>query len=672
MGKSVASHIERVGCLGKRGMRRALRPLFLAAPLLTAAASAQAGQYTLLGLRDFRQNVAASYNYYESVSSHKAGRISSSMQGLTESYGVGVGYSILHPSILKGEAQVEIAAEQEADHDNTKGGSSSNDKRIEYGIKGIFLSRGYSPVSFSSSSATITARPQFSNSYRVETANQNLIWNLKNRTLPASLSLSKVSSVTDGRQSDTSTQSQTVQIAFGHDAGSVSHTTFSLGMSSHRMTLLQTGLSEDYREASSELTNLLSWYDERALRRTVDTRFVIEQRSGRNAGTHQSVGSNVQWQLGKALSASLSGSKNRNDDSNGTSDSQGIAGSLSHKFLQAIYTNLGGSFTKGDFSDGSDTTRSSNAGVRYDNELPGHTLLSLGYNYNYSIQDRERTALRLNGYETVTLEPVFPQYATLSGTNIDTSTVQLYLDPGRSLPFTDFTVVDSGFATRLMINSNPGASLLYAAYSYRQSPRVKFATTAQNVSGRLLFLGGRHSVHADYNWSGQEIMGGSDPSATLAGSSQLRVGWEMKAHPHTASVNYSAIKSSSQDLQNVDLNWTHVYQSGPARLSTHASDRYSWYPETGSGGGKQRWDNSLLVSSTYSRPLIRNFKGSLKLGYFNLTSDSANSNMINTEVGLDGRYGKTSVTLESSFNLGFSSSGYSRNQSVMMKIRRMF
>lgn len=672
MGKSVASHIETAASPGGRGMRRVVRALLFAVPFLVAAASAQAGQYTLLTLHDFRQSAMASYDYYDSVSSHKAGKISSTMQGLTESYGVSVGYSILHPSLLKGDAQLEIAAEQEADRDSAKGRSSSNDNRIEYGVKGTLLSRGYSPVSFSANSAVITARPQFSNSYRVESANQTLIWTLKNRTVPASFSLIKSSSSTDGQENDTSSKARSLQISFGHDAGTVSHTRLTMGLSSHQMTLLQTGLSDDYKEASTELTNLLSWYDERALRRTVDTRFVIQQRSGRNAGTQQSLGSSAQWQLGKALSASLSGSKNRNDDSNGSSNSEGIAGGLSHKFLQGIYTNVGGSLTKGNYSDGSDSTESWNAGGRYENELPRHTLLSLGYNYNYAVQDRQRTALRLNGYETLTLDPVFPQYQTLSGTNVDGTTVELYLDPGRSLPFTDFSVVSQGFTTRILINSNPGVPILYASYSYRQSPQIKFATTAQNVSGRLKFLGGRHTLQADYNWSDQKLLGGSDPSSTLSGSSHLRLGYELKAQPHTLSLNYSALKSSSQDLQDVTLNWTHVYQSGAARLATQASDRYAWFSENGSGGGKERWDNSFLISSTYSRPLVRNFKGSLKLGYFNLTSDSASSNMINTEVNLDGRYGNTVLTLESSLNLGFASSGYSRNETVMMKVRRMF
>lgn len=672
MGKSVASHIERAGNPGKNGVRRALRAVFFAAPLTVAAVSAQAGQYTLLSLHDFRQSVMASYNYYDSVSSHKAGKISSTMQGMTESYGVNVGYSILHPSLLKGDAQVEIAAEQEADHDSSRGRSSSNDKRIEYGVKGTFLSRGYSPVSFSTSSAVITARPQFSNSYRIESENQSVIWALKNRTLPATLNLTKGSTSTDGQDNDTSSKARSFQFSVGHDAGTLSHTRFTLGTSSHQMTLLQSGLSDDYREATSELTNLLSWNNYRALRRTVDTRFVVQQRSGRNAGTQQNLGSTAQWQLGKALSASLSGSKNRNDDSNGTSDSHAVAGALSHKFLQGIYTNVAGSLSKASFSDGSDSTANWNAGGRYENELPGHTHLSLGYNYSYAVQDRERTALRLNGYETVTLDPVFPQYATLAGSNIDGATLELYLDPGRSIPFTDFGIVASGLTTRLLINSNPGVSLIYAAYSYRQSPKVKFATTAQNVSGRLKLPGGRHTLRGDYSWSDQELLEGSDPSSTLTGSRNLRLGWEMKAHPHTLTLNYSAQKSSSQELQDLDLNWTHVYQSGVATLRTHATDRYSWFSQSGSEGGESRWDNSFLLSSTYSRPLVRNFRGSLKLGYFNLTSDSASSNMINSEINLDGSYGKTVVTLETSLNLGFASSGYSRSQSVMMKVRRMF
>lgn len=652
--------------------RRLCTLLPAAALLLLPAARAEAAAYTLLTLQQLRQFVSTSYNYHDSLSDYDRNKSKSTLHGFSEAYSIGADYSILHRGILNGGFEVSFAANQELSDDSRSGHASTGDNRIEYGVNGSALHRSQIPISFGLNSAVATVRPPFGRTYTVDSQNQHLAWSIRNSLLPVVLTINRSTSATAGTENDTESQSRSVQLSLNNSVGDLSNASLSLGVSSNQQTLLDSATSDLYKDGWLDLSHTLSWHNQRDLRRRLETKYLYRERSGDNSGTQQDLTSQLGWEVGKALNTNLSYSQGRNEDQNGAgSDSQGIAGSLVHQYLNCLYTSLGASMAKGSYSDGTDVTTAWNMALRYSNKLPKDSQMSLGYTYRYVQQDRERTQITLNEFETVEPGEIFPQLIDLMRENIDSSTIRIFLDAGRTLPFTDFSVSFTGVTTRLRLNSDPGVQFLHLSYSYSQSPDMKFATTGQGVSGSLHLFKGKHALKGSYSWTEKELLRGSDPSSTLDGSSQLRFGWESNLNPHVVSLDYASITSGSQDVQSMEAKWVHTYQQRDSSLRSEANDSYSWYASNGAGGSRG-WDNTLKLSSSYSRSLIRNFKGRFTLGYFNFMNQETSSNSFNLSAGMDGNYGKTTISLHASGNLGVSSAGYTRNQSLTLSIRRMF
>ncbi|GFE59861.1 hypothetical protein [Geobacter sp. AOG2] len=643
------------------------------AALTLFPASAEAARFTLLGLSDLRQSAGLSYNYNDSLSKAGTTKNSSTNNDFSESYTIGGGYSILHPRLLRGEATITLSANQMLVNNTTEGGSTGNNTHVSYNVNGIILDRMNYPFNFSASSSNATIRPPFSRAYTLDTEGQSVSFGIPNKHLPVTLTYDRSSSTTHGLADDIDRSSQTASVLFLHRTKELSRTRLFLAQSFDRQTLLGTGTTDNRNDCNLDAANTLSWKNVQGLHRQIDSKFVYHERSGNYPGLQTYFGSFLNWQIGKALDSNLSYTRNRNVDENRANNQESISGSLSQKYLKCLLTNVGGSLAQGSYNDGSDRNASWNANIVYTNELARDGSIRLNYGYQYTIQERKRTDVSLTEVEKVPLGSLFPQFVDLTANNIDSGTVAIFKDAGRTLPFSDFSVVLSGFQTRLLINSDPGVPIIYISYSYRQSPNITFSTSGHTVGGRVGLFGRKFLLHANYSHSDSRILSGTDPSTTIGANTHLAAGIESLLAPHTVSLEYSLNKSVYQNLQHIEALWTHTLSGGKASLLTKANERYSWYENTAAGASNsQGWDNTFLLSTAYSRLIAQNFKGKATLGYYNLFTASATSNRFSIELGLEGNFGRTVVTLDSSANWGVSSSGYSRSQSVTLNVRRIF
>lgn len=641
--------------------------------LLQAPAQGAQARFTLLSANDLRQFVALSYNYQDSLSDYRTGKSSSTNHGFSESYSISASYSILHPRLLRGDASVGLISNQELIDKTGEGVSSSSDNRISYSVNGIMLDRSPFPVNFGAESSTLTMRPPLSRAYTVDSQNQHVSLKIRKKFFPAHFSYARNESTTSGLLEDIKQSSQTASLSLSQNADGLSSTRGALSRTFSEQTLLGSGTTDSRDEISGNLRNTLTWDNWRGLQRRLDTSYSYREESGSYPGTQSSFSSGLGWQIGKALDSRLVYNQSSNKNAESNNSMHGVIGSLTQKYLDCLQTNLGGALGRGSYSDGSDLNASWNAGVSYSNVLPRDSRIGLSYGYQYALQDRTRTAFSLKVVEAVPLTAPFPQFLDLAASNIDSGSIALYRDAGQTLPFTDFSIVLSGVRTRILINSDPGVPVLYLNYSHQQSPEITFSSSGHAIGGRLSLFGARHLLHADYSWSDTRIIDGSDPNSTIGGSTHLKVGLESKLPPHTASLEYASDRNIYQDLQYIHANWTHTLNGRNASLLTRADDRYSWYANKEQGrASHQGWDNTFLLSTAFSRSVIRNVTGKLTLDYLNLLTDSVSSNNIGLGIGLVGNYGRTFVSLDGSTNWSFSSSGTARNQSVSLNARRSF
>jgi|GEM_PF-6666696 len=632
-----------------------------------------APRFTLLSVNDLRQFVAVSYNYQDSLNEYGNRTISSSHHGFSEAYSISAGYSILHPRLLRGDATVSLVSNQELSSNTSEGNASGGNNRISYSVNGIILDRKPYPVNFNVQSSTLMIRPVFNRAYTVDSQGQNVSLYIQNKYVPVTFSYARNESTTTGLDDDIKHTSQTASATFSQNTGNLSSTRLILSQTFNQQTLLGTGTTDHRDEFSADVANALYWENLQGLHRRLDTKYAYRNQSGSYPGSQSNFGSTLGWQLGRALDSRLTYSQSSNQNIQSSNNLKNITGSLTHRYLKCLQTNVGGTFAKGSYNDGSDVNISWNAGIAYTKELPRDSRFWLDYGYQYMLQDRSRTNVSQNVFEPVTLSSIFPQFLDLANQNIDSSTIAFYKDAGQTLPFTDFSVVLSGVQTRILINSDPGIPILYLKYSYQQNPNIKYSTFGHSIGGRLSLLGDKHILHVNYNWSDVQILSGADPNSTLGGSTHLKVGLESKLTPHTLSLNYSSDTNVYQDIQNIDAIWTHAMRVTNASLLTKAEDRYSWYADkTKNTASSQGWDNTFLLSTAYSRLILQNVNGTLTLGYFNLLTSLVSSNKFSLELSLVGNFGRTVITLDSSSNWSFSSSGSARNQSVTLNVRRSF
>lgn len=647
--------------------------LLCAGLVLQGAAPAQAARFTLLSLEGFSQSVAASYDYQNSYTSYQDARTGSTEHGVSESYSISSGYSILHPRLLRGTASLAVTADQELADDSELGDRSGGDNRLSYNLQGILLDRTSFPVNFSAASARYTIRPPFDTSYRVDSGSWNVTWNLKNRLLPASLFLGSSSSATSGAASNTRNGSRSARLSLRHQVAQFSESNLALSLDDYEQNLLDYGTRDEHTEGGADLSNALSWRGPRELQRRLNTRYTYRKRNGGSAGLTDSLASDLRWQIGKSLDGTLRYTRTRNKDEVRSSALQSLSATLSQRYLKALQTNLGASFSRGSYSDGSDLTGSGSLALTYSKELPKGGRATLNYACQYQLQERRRSDFELSVLTTLQPGDLYPRIVDLADRDIVASTLQIFLDEARSLPFSDFSIVLSGALTRIVLNSNPGVPLLYLSYSYRQSPDVTYATTTQAAGSGLSLYGGKLSLQAHYSWSDSDLIAGSDPSSTLGDSSHLKLSAEGILAPHTFTLSYSADDGAYQELHNVEAKWTHTLQGKGASLLSRVEERYSWFANKSSTtGGGDGWDNTFQCSTAYSRTLNPNLKGKLDLAYLNLAAGGTVSNKINLGFSLTGHYGRTLVSLDGAANFGFSSSGSSRNQSVSLNVRRVF
>lgn len=634
-------------------------------------ARAQAARFSILGLGRLRQSATFAYNYQDSVSDYSDNRSTSTQHGFSEGYSLGFEYSILHPRLLNGDADLSFVADQELSNDSAQGSSRSGNNRISYHIKGTVLDRKPNPLIFNLNSALTTVRPPFSNTYTLDSRGENFSWGLRNDILPVLLLVNSTSTTTSGLAADRKNESRTVQISAEHRPAGVSDTKLTLTSGAHRQTLLDSGAIDDSKEARLEFANTLTWNDERSLRRRLDTRYMYFDKSGSNPTQLRNFSSNLGWEVGKALEATASVNMNRTDDMNGASDMKTMNVTLNHQYLRALQTHLGGGVSRGSYNDGSDDAFGWNGGVLYTKELPGESGISLKYDYAQLVQNRDRSLVFLNGFTSIEVAAPFPLDVDLMQENVDPASLRIFLDEGRTLPFTGFSILFSGTFTRLRINTDPGTPRLYLSYAYRQSPQVKFETVSQSVGSQLSMNNGRHTATFTYSWTDRSILDGGDPSLVLEDTSTVRAKVQSSLTPHQLSLEYMRQKGAFQDLQSLEAIWTHLLPGRGASLRTEARDRYCWFASSGDRGGAD-WDNTILLTTTYSRSLPGNFKGSLTLGYYNLANSDSINHRISSNLSVDGSYGRTVVSLEGGYGLGFASSGYSSNQSLTLNVRRMF
>lgn len=635
---------------------------------------ADAAPWTLLKLQNLAQGVAGSYHYSgNSTSSEGGGTISSSAQQFREAYHLSGEFALLNPRIINGSANLDLNLNQRRESERSGRTGSASSFTLGYQLSSNLFDRTSVPLSVNAYSLSGTQTPAFSSAFDLESEGLDVTLMIKNRYLPARLSWGNSASQTSGLADDRRQSANSFSMTAQHVVPALSNSNFSFYRTNSHTELLTSGSKSDSADAGVGVANSLDLRFGGNLTRALDSSYSYAKSGGIFAATRHNLTSTFRSALGRALNGSAGYSFATSQTDTQLSRQHTGTLSLSHRLFDSLSTSISGSGSNSTYNDGSDSIYSGSLGLSYSKRLSSASSFGLSYNFGYAVSDRARedTVVQVQS-ERHAIPPADPRLIAVANSTFQGDTLVVI---GAQTLITynsgiDFIVTQTGI--EVLPGRMVGDSELLISYSYLQDPLVSFASIGHGAGARLNLHNNRHSLYSHYFTTSQQLLRGSATNVTLFPTTHLDAGFESRIDLHTCGAEYAWDKNYAGNVQYLKSYW--LYQ-GPLFAGTihgSANDRLAWLAGS-STRGKSSWENSLNLGATYNRSLSQAIAGKLGLGYRNYVSEaSPMANSFSVSANLDGRFGKTAVTVSSSLTWSKSSSAWSQSESVGVSLRRTF
>lgn len=650
--------------------------------LLCSSHSVEAAQLTLLTVNDFAQSVGGSYAYANSSSGSPSGKSSNSSSNIAEYYGMSASYSILTPRLLKGSFSVTLGADQQS-QSGQDSSSKSSSNFLNYNVSGLLFSVKPYPINFIFTKQQTTINPAFTSSYTNDTENVTIGLALHNKFLPAHIQWSSFSTQSSGLNHNFTSSATSTSGTVSYGLG-ISNTSISLSRANSESKQTDSTITNSNATTTASIANSFNWFNRQLLERSLLNTFSYDKATGDFNSENNRFSSTLQWRFGKALTASAGYSYgDRKTDLTEQKD-QSYNFNITHRLFQSLVTNLNYFKNNSQFNDGTQSGTGYGVGISYNKKLPESSSFTASYAFGYAETERNRTNVLVPVVrERYNLPPPdinnLPRSITLLHPSFVSSTIRVYGGVG---DLTSYSSPADYSTTALGIEIPPTSQIttdnldhILITYSYTQDPtNVAYASVSHSIGTQLSLYNGKHLLYANYQTSQQTLLHGEATDVTLAPSKNLTLGISSRLAQHFLSAEYGWNKNAFSEMQYVRASWSHQRAFLDGTLITSANDRYTEYLSGGSSGNNGgAWQNFFSLSSGYNRIIFSSIVANLRLGYTNSYSDSGIMTHSGTaNLNLDGRFGRTTVRLNSNYSETRSLSTWSRSESISVSVNRSF
>lgn len=660
------------------------RLVLLSLLLLLPAGNSLAEFKGLLLLSDFSQSLVLDYGFSGQQSMPKESESSSSLSNyFTESYNVGVEYSILHPNIVNGHLKVGLGLDQQL-FSSASSSSSSSGSRYSYDLDGKIFKISPTPATFSARSETSHIQNPFSSGYDVTTDSYSVGAAFKHKILRLSLGYNGSTTETSGTKTDTRLNSDQFTLRVNNDyknsktdvmlfhsrlsleplssVGTVATThdvSYSI-IGSNLLTLSRSGDS---------LTSIVKYEEKKNMTDTIMKIF--------------SFGESFTWQLGKALSFGA-GYENGISSTSGSSAieateerQQSGTVSLTHRLYKSLSTMLKLQGNQSDGNVGSTRGYFGLASLSYTKKMFKADTLNLNYSQGYSVTERRLTF----GALTALNEPLTAQ---LTGTSqlqqpyvVSTSIVVhdlanplIRYDENR-----DYRLIEigayTGFDFSIIGSRITDGQKLQVTYQYNVDANVNLQSSTHSGSALITFQEGTYSIGANVSQITQKNDTGQANVAEYSNSLSYTLGVTRNKNGKYVNIVYG--KSDSEQLKNEYIEGTFRITRNfmESTVNAQIKDRQTWFGST-SFNATTSSQNSLSLNIDYNKNIFTNANYYLRASYYRFAEAKRERNDIALESGYKWGVGKLLVEATGKVQYRNTDGDNSLDEQLNIRVTRMF
>lgn len=633
-----------------------------------------------LQFKEARQWVDLEYDYEASRSEGGGVTTESSEHNFEERYHFQTLYAFYHHRFLNGRLSFDVGLEQEMFDELGKSGSATG-MEFEYELNGVFFQKRWHPVDFFLESGTEQVARRFARSYELKTDAYGASISFQNRILPTRIGFTHSQSETDGLTLDRTQTNDTVSFTTNHRFRDVSHTTLSIFKGSYSSDIPSAGGLAAANDTETETTDIYfsNRLDLGSGRRSVSLDSVVQRSedTGLNERTVDRWHESLMWRPGKTLRLGAMHSSSSWKAVEREAETVTDRFWISHRLFESFTTDFGFGTKDSRFDTGEEKGRDWDIGFGYRKKLPAQSILTLGYDHEHEVTDRNLESDRIFVFaESLTIDLIDDFLA-----NYDVVESSIVVRSADGLTTyrqgIDYDIQTVGRSTEILIL--PGGLIsagdtIHVDYEYLVNPSIEYATISDAYSASISLFQGLYRFWGSYLRSGEELLSGGTPGYELVESRMYLLGAETKRGWLTCGALYGDMDSTIEAYRYTEGYLRYLRPVGLSRYSLSLRDRITSYEETGfRGGGTGGTENRLLASAGYRRSLpFRRAHFDLASTYLTASGRGRDRSEFMVETGLEMTVGKTVITLSADTTWEWNRDRNIRTDSAFLRIRRYF
>jgi len=645
--------------------------------LALADSDCLAAQRSLLNLNGLRQWVDLGYQYDGSSSKSDRGADRSSHQHrFEETYHAGINYTIYDRRLLTGRLDFDLGANQGVlSEQNVDSGGGSSGAELAYKVDGVIGNRSSIPISFFSSSQKNRVSNPFSRSYDMESDSTGVSVTIKNRHLPALFAYSSFGHQTDGLQLDRKQATETINLVVNNNYQGVSLTEAKVLWISDRTDFLGPAAAQSTDSYAASARNTLTWRPA-AGESSLDSSYLRREEAGTRQSVTSSWDEDLRLRLGRGLQVGLGYGYSADENLTQSKVKNSARGWLQHQFLQNLATRLEVRGSENEYSSGSERSVLGSLNLDYRRNLPGQSVLQLGFGQALGTTDRNLDAQQLFESGESLIVQLFDNY--LGQPDIFPESI-VVRNADRTLIYqqgSDYTVRPDGRRTELVFPAGSPIEqndLLSIAYRYRVSSKLKYSNDTRSLSASLMLYKNLFRAYASLIDSSQKLLSGEDDAGNLNPMQTWVLGFETTLPKLSFGGSYTSQDTTIDKTRTLEGTVQYERQIDSGTLLLRINDRYSMYDHATDFQGDAKSsgaDNSFNLSADYRKPIGRNANLALKGNFLNLQGEARDRTDLNLGLNLEMRFGRFEALLVSSVGWQFNPGARDREDYLFLKLRR--
>ncbi|WP_136526173.1 hypothetical protein [Geomonas ferrireducens] len=648
--------------------------LFIPLGLLLIPEWAAAQVTNILALRNLRQSVETTYH----LKAAQADLVSTTQQSLQEDYHLGLDYAVYRARLLHGEIGLDLRADQNLYMGNERSTNDTYGFGVLYNITGIFLDRFPYPLSFSFTSDIADVPREFASSYQQKSNSLALHLPISSTFVPITFGYNRTSNETSGLELDSRSKSDSYTFGASHNYKN-SETYFTIVGSTLDLTTDNDEPSQQSSNIDANLRNSLN-FSTPSLNRILNTRAHVVTQRGVNESRTTDLGASLSWDLGRALETGTDYSFTMREEPTQIQRTHNARAWLQHRLFKSLTTRIEAEGNDRSLSAGSEQSGGGGLVLDYHKLLPHDSRMQLTAGRHYLVTANKLSDSGIDVFaETHAVDQLL--VIPLNQQNVVEGSVKVW-NQARTReydPNLDYEVRQNGLTTEVVIRTGTSrivvGDLVSIDYKVLVNSNITYSTTNDALGADFTFLENKYRVFANWNRTSQDLISGSADQINLAGSTSYRLGGDTRFDDDagTLSVEYTRVVSSAEKSQTYKGAFMRSGSWMQGRYTMNLTDRYlireSDLVSKGNSGGNT--SNVFSASSSYSKMLENT---ALVTATGNLLNNTGYIDNTNLSLSLDVRWNvrKLTFNVNSQANFRYSGSGWTSDQTLMLRMARQF